>query len=227
MAGDRGQAGDLMGIGTVLHDGGRETGSILIEKWDADQSNWVTRQLFGHHGAVVLEDVPGLELPKPFFRQFGVKPSELYTKSDCNLITKAGWDHCLLAANWNGGTHNTQFSASVGRIGIGTGTTAPAYGDTALSSTTGLTGTSNWVLCGAAPTISDASSPATVSFTASFTAAFGTGAAWQEFAVDSGTSTGATITTAAVADMVNHGLATPGTKGASTTWTVTVTLSFT
>ena len=216
-----------MGIGAALLDGGRETGSIFIEKWDANQSDWVTRKLYGHLGADTLADVPGLELPRPRFRQFGVKPSEVYQRDDCNLITKAGWDHCLLAANWNGGTHNTQFSASVGRIGIGTSATAPTYGDTALTSVTGLTGTGNWVLCGAAPTISDASSPATVAFVSSFTAAFGTGAAWQEFAVDSGTASAGSNTVTATADMVNHGLATPGTKGASTTWTVTVTLSFT
>jgi len=227
MAIDRGMAGDGMGVGAVLTDGGRETGSIRIEKFDADQSHWVTRKLFGHLGADRLEDVPGLALPQSSFQEFNVAPSDVYTRDDCNLITKAGWDHCLLAANWNGGTHNTQFSATVGRIGIGTGSTTPAYGDTALTSVTGLTGTGNWVLCGAAPTISDASSPATVAFTASFTSAFGTGAAWQEFAVDAGTSSAGTNTVTAVADMVNHGLATPGTKGASTTWTVTVTLSFT
>lgn len=216
-----------MGIGAALLDGGRETGSFHVEKWDADQSNWVTRKLFGHLDAARLEDVPGLQLPRSRFRQFGVRPSETYFKSDCNLITKAGWDHCLLAANWNGGTHTTQFSASVGRIGIGTGSTAPAYGDTALTSITSLTGTGNWVLCGAAPTINDAASPATVAFVASFTSAFGTGAAWQEFAVDAGTASAGSNTVTATADMVNHGLATPGTKGASTTWTVTVTLSFT
>lgn len=227
MAIDRGSAGDVMGIGAALMDGGREQGSIRIEKFDADQSHWVTRKLFGHLGAVKLEDVPDLELPRAKFRRFGVAPSEVYAKDDCNLITKAGWDHCLLAANWNGGSHNTQFSASVGRIGIGTGSTTPAFGDTALTSITSLTGTGNWVLCGAAPTITDASSPVTVAFVASFTSAYGTGAAWQEFAVDSGTATAGSNTTAAIADMVNHGLATPGTKGASTTWTVTVTLSFT
>ena len=216
-----------MGIGAALLDGGREQGSIYIEKWDAGQSDWVTRKLYGHLDADRLGDVPDLQLPRVRFRQFGVRPSEVYAKSDCNLITKAGWDHCLLAANWNGGTHNTQFSASVGRIGIGTGSTTPAFGDTALTSVTGLTGTSNWVLCGAAPTITDTAAPVTVAFVASFTSAFGTGAAWQEFAVDSGTANGGTNTTAAVADMVNHGLATPGTKGAGTTWTVTVTLSFT
>lgn len=227
MATDRGRAGDAMGIGAVLTDGGRETGSIQIQKWDADQSDWVTRKLFGHLGAVVLTDVPDLELPRAKFRRFGVAPSEVYTKDDCNLITKAGWDHCLLAANWNGGTHTTQFTASVGRIGIGTGSTTPVYGDTALTSVTSLTGTGNWVLCGAAPTIVDTSAPATVSFTSSFTSAYGTGAAWAEFAVDSGTSTAVSNTVTAIADMVNHGLATPGTKGAGTTWTVTVTLSFT
>jgi len=227
MATDRGLAGDAMGIGAVLTDGGRETGSIQIQKWDADQSHWVARKLFGHLGAVKLEDVPGLQLPRAKFRQFGVEPSEVYTKDDCNLITKAGWDHCLLAANWNGGTHTTQFTASVGRIGIGTGSTTPAYGDTALTAITSLTGTGNWVLCGAAPTIVDTAAPATVAFTSSFTSAYGTGAAWQEFAVDSGTATAVANTVTATADMVNHGLATPGTKGASTTWTVTVTLSFT
>src|SRR6266702_158580 len=204
MATDRGLAGDAMGIGAGLTDGGRETGSIQIQKWDADQSHWVARKLFGHLGAVKLEDVPGLQLPRAKFRQFGVEPSEVYTKDDCNRITKAGWDHCLLAANWNGGTHTTQFRASVGRTGIG-----------------------NWVLCGAAPTIVDTAAPATVAFTSSFTSAYGTGAAWQEFAVDSGTATAVSNTVTATADMVNHGLATPGTKGASTTWTVTVTLSFT
>jgi hypothetical protein len=227
MAIDRGRAGDAMGIGAALTDGGRETGSIKILKWDDDQSHWVTRKIFGHMGAVVLEDVPGLQLPEGVFRKFGVEPSEVYEKADCNLITKAGWDHCLLAANWNGGTHTTQFSATVGRIGIGTGSTTPTYADTALTSITSLTGTGNWVLCGAAPTISDASSPATVAFTSSFTSAYGTGAAWAEFAVDSGTATAGSNTVSATADMVNHGLATPGTKGASTTWTVTVTLSFT
>lgn len=218
-----------MGIGATLLDGGREQGSIRIEKWDKDQSHWVTRKMYGHLGAVTLEDVPQLQLPRERFRQFGVRPSEVYAKSDCNLITKAGWDMFLKSGNVysGGGSAGTLFSATVGRIGIGTSATAPAWGDTALTSVTGLTGTGNWVLCGATPVFADASSPATLTFTASFTAAYGTGAAWAEFAVDQGTASAGTNTTAATANMVNHGLASPGTKGASTTWTVTVTLSFT
>lgn len=218
-----------MGIGAVLHDGGREQGSILIEMWDADQSNWVARKLFGHLGADRLLDVPGLELPRPRFRQFGVEPSEVYAKDDCNLITKAGWDMFLKSGNVysGGGSVGTLFSATVGRIGIGTSSTTPLWGDTALNSVTSLTGTGNWVLCGATPVFTDAASPATLAFVSSFTAAFGTGAAWQEFAVDQGTASAGSNTVTATANMVNHGLATPGTKGANTTWTVTVTLSFT
>ena len=64
------------------------------------------------------------------------------------------------------------FSTSVGRIGLGIGTTAAAYSDTNLTTQTGWTG-NNWILCGAAPTYTAATggTPASMVFTATFSTA--------------------------------------------------------
>jgi hypothetical protein len=128
-----------------------------------------------------------------------------------------------------GGTSiSSKFSATVGRIGIGTGSPTAAGGDTALSAAAFAATGSNWKLIGAAPTITATATPCTMVWSVAFVGADAVGN-WGEFAVDIGTasSTVGTPTTAATAPMVNHGVSAQGSKLNTQTWTPTVTLSLT
>jgi hypothetical protein len=215
---DRGYGADSMGVHAAVPymDGGRETATLLVEKFDLDMTRWAQRRL----------GVPRrVTIPRSTFRRLKIRPFETVEAAG-NLMTTAGWGQLFKSIL---GGSPTLFSATVGRIGIGSGSVAAVSTDTALGSIStngGLTG-NNWVLCGVAPTDSTAATPCTSVFTASF----GTSAAvgeWNEWAIDQGTaSAGPTVT--ATAPMMNHavpGVGVIGTKG-SATWTATATLSFT
>jgi len=212
-AGDHGSASDSMSMrgGVALGDGGGHRTIFHIDKWDLDQTHWVTRR-------------SGIAVPQArHFRKLNVKPVAEQEDWDCNLITNAGWNlllkgKTLLSTDtaptiWYDSTH--------GRIGVGSSATAPTYTDTALNSVAGFTG-NNWILCGAAPTVG--SSAKSAIFTATFGTADGNGT-WLEFAIDQGTASAASVT--ATAPMLNHGLLTTSTKNNTQTWAATATLTFT
>jgi hypothetical protein len=220
---DFGRAREAMGVhaAAAVGDLARETGLLVVEKWDLDQTEWAQRR---------LGLSPAADVTAKMFDRLKLKP---YDVAVCpgNLLTEAGWAELLGGGFYGGGA--TLFTTGIGRIGVGTYVAgAPAAGDTALGSVSSMTG-NNWILCGAVPTITTSGSPCTAVWTASFgtTAAVGT---WNEWAIDHGTSsTGPTVTATAV--MINHavpgysgqpGYPGPGTKGAAT-WTATATLSFT
>lgn len=211
---ESGAGADRLGIGAgvPLGDGGRERTGLLVRKWDEDQTLWAARKL----------DVPARRTVRPHqFGQLGVAPFEV-SEWHGNLITRAGWGDLFTGFF---GSQATLFSATVGRIGIGTSSTAATAADVALTSIGSMTG-NNWILCGANPTLNSGVSPCTVVFTATFGLTDAVGA-WNEFAIDHGTA--ATASTAAVGHMINHSSWSsggPGTKG-SATWTATATLSFT
>jgi hypothetical protein len=215
MAIDHGHGSDSLGVhaGVPFTDGGRETATLLVEKFDLDMTSWAQSRL----------EIPShMTVQRRHFRQLRIEPYEA-VEVPGNLMTTAGW--AQLFKSIIGGSP-TLFSSSVGRIGVGTGTTAATSADTALGSVSSMTG-SNWILCGAAPTDSTSSTPCTSVFTASFGTSAAVGS-WNEWAVDQGTaSAGPTVT--ATAPMMNHsvpGAGVIGTKG-SATWTATATLSFT
>lgn len=216
MANDRGFGADLMGVAATapMFESGRERTTLLVQKWDEDQTNWAV--------ARIRVDKPAwMSVVRPrHFRALGIEPYEEYTYHG-NLITQAGWGQLFKAVTVGS---PTLFSATVGRIGVGTSTTTAVATDVALGSIASMTG-NNWKLCGALPTVTSAATPGTVVFTATFGATDAVGA-WNEFAIDQGTtSAGPTVT--ATAPMMNHSANIgAGTKAAGT-WTATATLSFT
>lgn len=190
----------LIGVGAGARDDAFGTTHWCIEKWDQEQEEWATGR---------LGRTPGGE----GFAALGVRP---YETADFlgNLITNAGWT--LLMGGVTGASP-TQFSSSVGRIGVGSGTTAPAATDTAL--TTAI----YYNLAGANFTLGTRTMSLAATFPGSGANA-GTGT-WNEFGIDQGTAGGTTV----VATFLNH--AAPGggygTKVAGQSWTVTATITFT
>lgn len=212
---DKGFGSDAMSV-AVRHpwiESGRERTTLTVQKWDDDQTEWAIGKL-GFRGVIP-------EITPDMFAMVGVKPYDTYVYEG-NLITLAGWNQFFLGGII--GTTGTKFSATVGRIGVGTSVSAATSADTALGSIASMTG-NNWILCGANPTVQTAASPATAIFTATFGATAAVGA-WNEFAIDQGTaSAGPTVT--ATAPMMNHSANIGAGTKAGGTWTATATLSFT
>lgn len=212
---------DQIGVhaASAIGDLARETGLLVVSKYDLDQTRWARRK---------LGLKPGQDITAPMFDRLKIMPGEVAVCPG-NLLLQTGWNQ-LLNCGWLGSAQSTM-SATVGRIGIGSGTTAATSADTALGSVTGMSGAgSNWKLLSGAPVVTTTGSPSTGVFTASFgtTDALGT---WNEWGIDHGTSnsTAGTATATPVVVFINHavpGAGGPGTKGAAT-WTATATLSFT
>jgi hypothetical protein len=213
MAIDRGFGADTMGIAALspLVESGRERTKLVVQKWDDDQTKWMHRRMHLPQSVTV---------PGRIFLKAGVMPYEEFTYNG-NLITQAGWGQLFKAVTVGS---PTLFSATVGRIGIGTSVSAAAATDTALGSVASLTG-NNWKLCGALPTVTSAATPGTVVFVATFGATDAVGA-WNEFAIDQGTASAGPVVTA-TAPMMNHSTNIGAGTKASGTWTATATLSFT
>jgi hypothetical protein len=189
--------------------------SLLILKWDAEQTEWVARKADRDSLRVVRES-GNIHIEPHVFAHYGVEPAEVFQQDNVNMILQAGW--VALLGGIAGTSITTKWSASVGRIGVGDSSTAAAYTQTDLQAATNK----YYQLCGSAPTISTGSTPPTLVFTATF----GTGVAnyaWNEFVTDEGTASNAT---AAVAVCLNRGVATMGTKASGQTWTATETISF-
>lgn len=216
---DKGFGADAMGIAAScpMAESGIERTMLMVQKWDADQTRWMARRL----------DVPEhARIPAHLFHNARVHPYDTFVYHG-NLITRAGWNQLFVGGVF--GTTPTKFSTTVGRIGIGTSTSAAAATDTNLLSVTGLSGSgSNWILCGANPVVTTTATPCTVVFTATFGANDAVGA-WQEFGIDQGTanSTAGTPTVTAVAPLMNHSTNIGAGTKAGGTWTATATLSFT
>jgi hypothetical protein len=209
---DLGRGTDLLAVcaGVPAGDSGGHRTLFTVAKWDLDQAAW-TRSRLG---------LPGhIEPDARHFTAAKVRPFDVYELEDCNIILDAGWSVIM---NGIAGSAVTKFSASVGRIGGGISNTATAYNQTDLQAVTGAANR-QWELVSAAPTVGGAPQHTTgLQFAATFPPADGN-FAWAEFGVDQGTAGG---TGASVATMLNRGLASPGTKTASQTWNVTVTITW-
>lgn len=206
MGRDFGQADDRIAVGATVplpFDSGHGFTQWMVERWDADQTDWAMRRsgLIAPHG--------------PDFHRLGVTP---YAVSEVvgNLITNAGWTRLMNLLTNQGATQ--ALDATHARIGVGNSNTAEAYTDTDLAASAGST--NRWFQL-----VSGAGSLGTR--TLAFTATFGTADgnfAWNEFGIDFGTASGNTVT----APLFNRkaGIA-QGTKAAGQTWTATATLTFT
>jgi hypothetical protein len=189
--------------------------SLLIRKWDAEQTEWVARKAERDMIRVLQQD-GNVHITPEVFERYGVAPFETWQQDNVNNVLQAGW--VALLGGIAGTSITTKYSASVGRIGVGDSTTAVSYTQTDLQAATNK----YYQLVSGAPTISTGSSPATLVFAASF----GTSVAnyaWNEFITDQGTSSGAGSATAVC---LNRGQVAMGTKASGQTWTATETISF-
>ena len=189
--------------------------SLRVQRWDEDQTLWAARKLDLDPAAANVRISPER------FAALGVRPYSDTLDEDCNLITQAGW--AALLGSIAGTSIATKFSASAGRIGVGTVATAATYADTKLGGDTGSASTTSYFqLVSGAPTISTGSTPPTLAFTA----VFGTGVAnfaWAEFGTDNYT---ASSVYGQGAVFLNHGISAQGTKASGQTWTATETITF-
>jgi hypothetical protein len=214
VAGDNVRAGEALWTGVIapaVDSAGHHT-ALHVERWDDDQLAWAVPRA-------------GSEPSGPQLLEMGIRPYSADTYYG-NLVTTAGWELILQSGNiYNsavstgigGGTgvSGTIFSATVGRIGVGSGTTAAAYSDTQLG--TALL----YKLCGTAPVITVTNATRSLVFVATFQSADANGS-WQEFGMDQGTAS----TSSVVAPFINHGIQNMGSKVSGQVWTATATISF-
>lgn len=189
-----------------LPEGARGTTHWVIDRWDADQTEWVKRR-------------SGLLTPAADdFHALDVLPYET-SEVHGNLVTTAGLTRLTSLLIAGGGQAITNTSA---RIGVGNATSpAAAVGDTNLSATAGST--NRWFQ------IMDATYPQVSAGILTLKSTFGTADgnfAWNEFGIDIGTPTVASSAVVSAA-LFNHKTSiAQGTKVAGQTWTATATCTF-
>ncbi|MER7131238.1 hypothetical protein [Streptosporangium saharense] len=186
-------------------DTGRGTTHWQVQRWDAEQTEWVQRR-------------SGLLTPQAAdFHGLGVEP---YGTSEIlgNLVTNAGWTRLMNLLTNQGSTQ--PLDATHVRVGVGNGSTAEAYTDTDLAAASGSA--NRWFQpVGGAGVLGTR--------TLTFTATFGpsdANFAWNEFGIDatSGTAT-AGNTVGALLFNRKAGIA-QGTKANTQTWSATAVLTF-
>ena len=136
--------------------------TLTVRRWDAEQTVWV--QARGR----ARNDVPADWEPQG--RHFDLAHVTPYLETedqDCNMIVQAGW--AALLGGIGGTTIAAKYSATNGRIGVGTSSTAADETQTWLQGDTGAASTTSYYqLCGAAPAIVTTTIPATFTLTATF-----------------------------------------------------------
>ena len=136
----------------------------------------------------------------------GAEPDEVLAVAG-NLLLNAGITRLLNLLNGAGGQ---AFDATHCRVGVGNSTTA------ASAAQTDLQGASKYFkLCDSASV-----SGQTMTVVATFGSSDGN-FAWEEWGLDPGTASGATVT----APLLNRKVASLGTKASGSTWTFTVTIT--
>lgn len=217
-----GVGADTMGVAIDpgdFREAGRESGSLLVARWDADMSDWASKK-FGGEGTGRQGFVPPND---KMFEQLGIRPYSVTMSDprDHNLITTGGWDRILSLA---AGLQSTGTYIGTGtRIGVGTATNAAASGQTDLQATTGPTARFFNLVTGNGVT-----SAGTAVRRLSFTATFATGDAnfhWQEWGIDQATTGSGTGAASGV--LLNRAVSDQGTKVSGQTWTATANLDFT
>lgn len=176
----------------------------LVEKWDPEQTAWATRRL-GY--APVAADFAALR----------VQPSDV-AEAAGNLATTAGLTRITSLIIAGGGQAVTNTSA---RLGTGDSSTAAAIGDTDLGAVAGSTHRWFQVMDATFPTVS----AGVITFKSTFASADGNyTSGWQEWCVDLGTPT-VTSANTVNATMLNHKIASLGTKVSGASWALTATLT--
>ena len=224
MPGESAVAGERLGVGvrSPLREYATVQTSFNVKRWDAEQTEWLAAK-YGRWGNVPPR--PDFAFRPRHFAAYQVAPYSETQDDNCNMIVQQGW--VWLLGGVAGTTMGTKFSASNGRIGVGTSNTAAAYTQTYLVGDTGSSSTTSYYqLVSGAPVISTGSTPPTLVFSASF----GTGVAnmsWQEFGTDNGTTSGVYLNGLAGGFLLfNRGVSNQGTKASGQTWTATETVQF-
>ena len=191
---------------------------VRIERYDKEQTEWARR---------LLGLPPDVTLTSADFAAAGVTPYSVTGEDDCNAVVGSGW--AAMLGGIAGTTVANKLSATYGRIGVGTSTTVPAWGDTWLGGDTGSASVTSWYqLCGVAPVIVTATGPCSLTLTASFG---GTVAnfAWNEFGVDNAPASGVYLNGLAGGFILfSHGVFSPseGTKILGQTWPISVIMTW-
>ena len=197
--------------------------SFQVQRRDGDQTGWITRKYTDAYGGLPPRE--DFAFTPEHFAAFRIAPYSVTLDENCNMIVQQGW--VWLLGGVAGTTMGTKFSASNGRIGVGTSSTAAAYTQTYLQGDTGSSSTTSYYqLVSGAPVITTSSTPPTLVFSASF----GTGVAnmsWQEFGTDNGSASGVYLNGLAGGFLLfNRGVSNQGTKASGQTWTATETISY-
>ena len=191
---------------------------VRIERYDGDQTEWARR---------FLDLPPDVTLQSADFAAAGVKPYSVTGEDDCNAVVGSGW--AALLGGIAGTTVANKLSATYGRIGVGTSTTTPGWGDTWLGGDTGSASTTSYYqLCGTAPVLVTATGPASLTLNASFgpTAAL---FPWNEFGADNAPASGAYLNGLAGGYILfSHGVWSPsqGAKISGETWPIQLIMTF-
>jgi hypothetical protein len=198
-----------------MAESGRERGTILVRKWDGDQTAWASRRLGGQPPGR-----PGFIQPTAAdFARLGVDPYDV-SEAVGNLITQAGWGRILDRAV--GGTAQG-WDATHARIGVGTATAAATTGQTDLSAATG-TANRLWVLGTGVGTTGTGTGTARLTIVGNTVGSGDGNFVWAEWATDQGTASGSGASTT---PLLNRAVSALGTKASPATWTPTVQLDFT
>lgn len=210
---------DVLVTNPLSKDTGACATDIKVERWDEQATAWAWNKARERYGNRHPEPVRDL------FVALGIVPDLITIEKNCNMVVLGGW--AALLGGVGGTSITNKFSATQGRIGFGTSSAAVAATQTFLQGDTGSSSTTSYyALCGAGPTISTASAPATMVFTASFGGSVAN-FAWNEFATDNWNVAGVTAQSLGVNEVFfNRGVSSQGTKASGQTWAVTETLSF-
>jgi hypothetical protein len=225
-SGDFAGASERLGIAVAAPLGEyiRVSTSLNVKRYDADQTAWALRRLgFGDTRPPLA--LLGRGITPAEFASAGIRPYSETQEDDCNMVVQQGW--VWLLGGIAGTSITNKFSATYGRIGVGTSSTAAAYAQSYLQGDTGSASTTSYYqLCGAGPTISTGSTPPTLVFTASF-AGGNANFAWNEFGTDNANASGVYLNGLAGGyGLLNRGVSAQGTKASGQTWTATETLTF-
>lgn len=187
----------------IQSDGARWKAAATIQKWSYHD---LRRSGLFDVIEQKVDGVPGMTGEELLLH--GINPSDELTVVG-NLLTTAGLTRLNNLLTGAGGQ---AWDATHSRIGTADATTAANVADTDLG------GTSNkyFQLVSATPSVSGG--------VTTFVATFGTANgnyAWQEWGVDQGTASGATVT----ATLLNHKIVSMGTKASGASWTITATIT--
>jgi hypothetical protein len=206
-------------VGTPILDHATASTTLNVKRWDAEQTAWLVAR-----GLAKNDLPPGWEPQGRHFEQANIRPYSETEQANCNMIMQSGWASLLggIAA----APISAMYSATNGRIGVGTSNTAAVETQTWLQGDTGSASTTSWYqLCTAAPAIVTTTIPATFTLTATF----GSGNAnfsWNEFGSDNASASGVYLNGLAGGFvLLNRGVSSQGTKASGQTWTATESIS--